>query len=127
MAEAAATQESAGEAQAQADTPQAVEVAGAELPQAEPAHVKGAPGQVDVLLGLTVPIAVTLGQTEVQVRQLLEMGPGSVLKLDRRAGEPVDLYMKGVKFATGRLVVVGENLGVRVKEILPPAARGEEE
>ena len=51
-------------------------------------------------------------------RELLEMGPGSVLKLDRQVGEPIDLFLRGVRFATGHLVVVGDHLGVRIKEIL---------
>ncbi len=70
--------------------------------------------------------AARLGEAEIQIRELLQMGPGSVLKLDRQTGEPVDLYMRGTRFATGYLVVVGEQLGVRVKEILAPQGGAKE-
>ena len=67
-------------------------------------------------------VSVCLGHAEVEVRQLLQSGPGSVLQLDKKAGEPVDLYLRGIRFATGNLVVVGEQLGVRIREILPSAS-----
>lgn len=65
-----------------------------------------------------MPVLAQLGQVEIAVRDLLQMGPGSVIQLDKKAGEPVDLYLRGVQFATGTLVVVGDQLGVRIKEIL---------
>jgi flagellar motor switch protein FliN/FliY len=59
-------------------------------------------------------------------RDLLQLGPGAVVTLDRQVGEPVDLILNGVRFATGHLVVVGDQLGIRIKDILaspaPPAA-----
>ena len=61
------------------------------------------------------------GTADVPVRDLLQLGPGSVLKLNRRKGDPVDIYLRGVKFATGNLVVVGDQLGVRIKEVLSPS------
>jgi len=66
-----------------------------------------------------MPVSVRLGQVEIEVRNLLELGPGSVLKLDRRVGEPVDLLLRGICFATGNLVVVGDHLGVKIKEVMP--------
>jgi len=63
-------------------------------------------------------VTVCLGQARPTVRELLEMGPGSVLKLDRQVGEPIDLFLRGVCFATGHLVVVDDYLAVRIKEIL---------
>ncbi|MFP4107020.1 MAG: FliM/FliN family flagellar motor switch protein [Phycisphaerae bacterium] len=103
-----------------------VEVSEADLPQAEPQPAEGdAPsGQVDILLDTAMNVTASLGETEILVRDLLEMGPGSVLTLDRQVGEPVDLYLRGIRFATGDLVIVGESLGVRIREIL---ASGREE
>ncbi len=95
-----------------------VEVHEAELREVAPQAVKAPAGQIDILLDTAVPVSATLGSAEVLVRDVLQWGPGSVLKLDRHTGEPVDLYLRGVKFATGHIVVVGDQLGVRIKEVL---------
>lgn len=99
----------------------AVAVSETELPESPAAVVPGPGGQIDVLLDALMTLSVTLGEADVPVRDLLQLGPGSVVKLNRRKGEPVDIYLRGVKFATGNLVVVGEQLGVRIKEILSPS------
>lgn len=96
-----------------------VQVRPAEFPQAEPGLTPAPGGQVDILLGTMMPVAASLGQVKMPVRQLLQLGQGSVVKLDRQVGAPIDLFLRGIKFATGHLVVVGENLGVRINEILP--------
>lgn len=100
---------------------QATAVSETELPESPAVIVPGPGGQIEILLDALMSLSVTLGDAELPVRDLLALGPGSVLKLDRRKGEPVDIYLRGVKFATGYLVVVGEQLGVRIKEILSPA------
>lgn len=116
MAKAPATDaEPEADAAAQTD---AVEVHEAELPEAAEGASKTGAGQIDLLLETTVPITVHLGQGEMTVGELLKMGPGSVVLLDKQAGQPVDLFLRGARFATGHLVVVGEQLGVRIKEIL---------
>ena len=97
-----------------------VEVAQAELPEAPPTAEAGRPAHVDVLLDVKMSVEVRLGTVEAQVRDLLQLGPGSVLKLDTPVGEPVTLYLGGVPFATAQIVVVGDRLGVRVEEILSP-------
>jgi flagellar motor switch protein FliN/FliY len=104
---------------------QTVEVQNAELPEVEDSPPVGPGGQVDILLDTALTVSASLGETEIEVRDLLQLGAGSVLKLDRRVGEPVDLVLRGIKFAKGVLVVVGDRLGVRIKEILPPAERAE--
>ena len=103
---------------------QAVEVRQVELPEAADNPERGGAGQIDILLEATVPVMARLGQVEVQLKRLLQLGPGSVLQLDRQVGEPVDLFLRGARFATGQLVVVGDRLGVRIKEILAPAPAG---
>jgi len=99
----------------------------ADLPEVQDTCQSPGGGQIDILLDSPMSVTVCLGQARPAVRDLLEMGPGSVLKLDRQVGEPIDLFMRGVRFATGHLVVVGDHLGVRIKEILatdPEAADG---
>lgn len=95
-----------------------VEVNEAELPEAGAPAARGGGGQIGILLEATVPVTASLGEAELTVRELLAMGPGSVMELDRAAGEPVDLMLRGVCFAKGRLVVTGDKLGVRIEEIL---------
>jgi flagellar motor switch protein FliN/FliY len=103
---------------------QAVEVRQVELPEAADSPARGGAGQIDILLEATVPVTARLGQVEVQLKRLLQLGPGSVLQLDKQVGEPVELFLRGSRFATGQLVVVGDRLGVRIKEVLAPAPAG---
>jgi len=98
----------------------AVEVSDAELAEAAPVGTAQAAGQINVLLDTKVRITAALGSVTMPVRQLLELGPGAVIALDRVAGDPVDLYLNDILFATGTLVCVGEHLGVRIKEIVRP-------
>jgi flagellar motor switch protein FliN len=101
-----------------------VEVHSAHLPEARSQAGPAGGGQVDILLNTTMPVTASLGQTTLQVRQILQLAPGSVVKLDRQVGEPIDLFLRGVRFATAQLVVVGDHLGVRIKEILSGEAGG---
>jgi len=98
----------------------------ADLPEAQDACQAPGGGQIDILLDSPMSVTVCLGEARPAVRELLEMGPGSVLKLDRQVGEPIDLFLRGVRFATGHLVVVDDHLGVRIKEILATGQDAEE-
>lgn len=73
---------------------------------------------IDVLLDLNVPVTVIIDKTEISVQRLLQLGPGSVVKLDKPVGAPVELYLKDVKFATATIVVIDDRFAVRIKEIL---------
>jgi len=111
----------------QAEDGSTVEVSEAELPEAAQSGPQAGGGQIDILLDATMTISVHLGEAGMTVRELLQLGPGSVVQLARQAGEPVEVCLHGVPFATGNLVVVGEQLGVRIREILssaPVAAGG---
>ena len=77
---------------------------------------------IDILLDLNVPVTVAIGRKEVPVQRLLQLSPGSVLKLDKPITAPADLYLKDTRFATGSIVVVDDRFAVRIKEILGPAA-----
>jgi len=122
MAKATATQAKQDQADQAEPAKPAVEAHDAELPKAAETAAQAGGQQIDLLLETDMEVSVCLGKAELQVRDLLQAGPGSVIKLDRKAGEPVDLYLRGVRFATGSLVVIGEQLGVRVREILPAAS-----
>ena len=121
MTEATTTEEQAPPQ----DAAEGVEVQEAELPEVEPGTVQAPGGQLDILLDTTVQVSVRLGQTEMRARELIQLGPGSVVTLDRRAGQPVELLLRGIPFALGKLVVVGEQLGVKVEQILSPKEREE--
>ena len=115
MAKATETKEKKDASQ-EAQAP-GVEVQEAELPEVADSASQGTETEIDVLLDTVMPVDVSLGQVELQIRDLLQLGDGAVLKLDKRVGEPVDILLRGARFATGALVVVGDRLGVRVKEI----------
>ena len=95
-----------------------VEVNEAQLPEAVDSGQRTAEGKIDLLLDVSVSVTVRLGEADIEVRELLSMGPGSVLQLDKKVGEPVDLLLRGHKFATGSLVSVEGKLGVRISEIV---------
>ena len=78
----------------------------------------GAGASLDILLDMNVPITIAIGRTEISVRRLLQLGPGAVLKLGKPIDEPVDLYLRDTRFATGRVVVVDGRFAVKITEIL---------
>jgi flagellar motor switch protein FliN/FliY len=84
----------------------------------ENAGATGPGSKLDILLDMSVPIMAAIGRTEVSVRRLLQLGPSSVLKLDKPVDEPVDLFLRDTKFATGEVVVVEDRFAVRIKEII---------
>jgi flagellar motor switch protein FliN len=73
---------------------------------------------LSALMDLTLPVAIELGRTSMSVQDILRLGRGSVVQLDRLAGEPVDIYVGDRRFAEGEVVVLGENFGVRITRIL---------
>jgi flagellar motor switch protein FliN/FliY len=107
---------------ATAEVDEATEVQTAELPEAADSGARVPGGQLDIILDTAVEVSANLGDARMPARELLELGPGAVITLDREAGQPIDLILNGVRFATGNLVVVGDRLGVRIKEILAPAS-----
>ena len=78
----------------------------------------GAGGSIDLLLDMNIAVTVAIGQTEIPVRRLLRLGPGSVLELDKSIGEPADLYLRDTRFATGSVVVVDGRFAVKIQQIL---------
>jgi flagellar motor switch protein FliN/FliY len=82
-------------------------------------------GETDIALLLDVPlsISVELGRTSLTIRDLLALGQGSILQLDRHAGEPVDVLVNGKRLARGEVVVIDEDFGIRVTEVVTPEER----
>ncbi len=80
----------------------------------------GANGEVpmSMLMDLTLPVSIELGRTTMSVQEILQLGRGSVVQLERLAGEPIDIYVGDRRFAEGEVVVLGENFGVRVTRII---------
>lgn len=79
---------------------------------------------LSLLLDLTLPVSIELGRTSMTVQEILRLGRGSVIQLERLAGEPIDIYVGERRFAEGEVVVLGEHFGVRITRIVnhaPPA------
>jgi flagellar motor switch protein FliN len=73
---------------------------------------------LDLLLGVNLQVTVEIGRTKLAIRDVLGLAPGSIVELDKLAGEPVDVLVNGRQIATGEVVVVDENFGVRITEIV---------
>jgi flagellar motor switch protein FliN/FliY len=97
----------------------------AQLPEAPADSGPASTGQLDILLDMGIPISVVLGQTQIPIRRLLQLGPGSVLQLDKSIEAPADLYLKDSKFAEADIVVVEDRFAVRIKKILGAGAPAE--
>ncbi|HWK26939.1 MAG TPA: flagellar motor switch protein FliN [Solirubrobacter sp.] len=74
---------------------------------------------------VSVELAVEVGRTRMTIREALALGPGSIVTLNRLAGEPVDLLVNGKPIARGEVVVIDEEFGLRVTEVLAPKGEAE--
>lgn len=82
-----------------------------------------APGDIGLLLDVPLQVSVELGRTELRIRNVLELVPGSIIELDRLAGEPVDVLVNGKAIARGEVVVIDEEFGIRITDIASQASR----
>ncbi len=73
---------------------------------------------LDVLLDVPMPVVIESGRASLTVQQVLQLGIGSVVPLDRAVGEPVDIYVSDRRLAQGEVVVVGDRFGVRITRVL---------
>lgn len=96
----------------------ATQVRSVEFPEAPESTAAAAAGQLDILLDMDIPITVLLGSTQIPVRRLLQLGPGSVLPLEKSIEAPADLFLKDSKFAEGDVVVVDNRFAVRIRRII---------
>lgn len=79
--------------------------------------------KLDVILDIPVTIAMEIGRAEISIRNLLQLNQGSVVELDRLAGEPMDVLVNGTLVAHGEVVVVNEKFGIRLTDVISPADR----
>lgn len=86
-----------------------------------PAESGGHQGSLGLLMDVSLQVTVELGRTRMQIRDLLQVGPGSVVELDKLAGEPVDVLANSKLIARGEVVVIDENFGVRITQIVNQA------
>jgi flagellar motor switch protein FliN/FliY len=95
--------------------------------EADSAHPAAAPARtmsgLDLLHGVEMEVTVELGRTRLTVRDLLSLRAGSVIELDRAAGSPADVLVNGRLIARGEVVVIEENFGIRITEILASSDR----
>lgn len=78
---------------------------------------------LDVILDIPVTIAMEVGSTSITIRNLLQLNQGSVIELDRLAGEPLDVLVNGTLIAHGEVVVVNEKFGIRMTDVISPSER----
>lgn len=78
---------------------------------------------LDVILDVAVTLSMEVGRARIPIRNLLQLNQGSVVELERAAGEPLDVYANGTLIAHGEVVVVNERFGVRLTDVVSPAER----
>lgn len=84
---------------------------------------EGAPSKIDLILDVTLPVAVELGRARMQIQDILKLAPGSVIALDKSAGDPVELFINDRPIAKGEVVIIDENFGVRLTSIVTTSER----
>ena len=110
--------EAAVEEKQEQQTDSRTEVKSVDFSEVNGSEVAGSSGSIDFLLDMNVTVTVTIGKRNMTIRRLLQLGPGSILKLDKPVDVPADLYIKDTKFATGSIVVVDGRFAVRIKNIV---------
>jgi|SRR5690554_1036210 len=83
----------------------------------------GTPPDLDVILDIPVTISMEVGNTQIAIRNLLQLNQGSVIELDRLAGEPLDVLVNGTLIAHGEVVMVNEKFGIRLTDVVSPSER----
>jgi flagellar motor switch protein FliN len=78
---------------------------------------------MDVILDVPVTLSMEVGRTRVPIRNLLQLNQGSVVELERVAGEPLDVFVNGTLIAHGEVVVVNEKFGIRLTDVISPSER----
>lgn len=99
---------------------QAAMAAAAALPIAAPAANDA---KLEVILDVPVTLTLEVGRTRLPIRSLLQLAQGSVVELERAAGEPLDVFVNGTLIAHGEVVVVNDKFGIRLTDVISPAER----
>ena len=78
----------------------------------------GAPANIDLIMDVALEVTVELGRTKKSISEVLDFAPGTIIELDKVAGEPVEVFVNGKMVARGEVVVIEESFGVRITEII---------
>ncbi len=97
--------------------------AAAEVQAAAGAAGGSQPRTLDFILDVTLQVTVEVGRARMTIQDLLQLGQGSVVELEKLAGEPLDIYVNGKQVARGEAVIVNEKFGVRLTDIISPEER----
>ena len=89
----------------------------------QPAGGTGAEANLDTVLDIPVTISMEIGRSKISIRNLLQLNQGSVVELDRLAGEPLDVTVNGTLIAHGEVVVVNDKYGIRLTDVVSAAER----
>jgi flagellar motor switch protein FliN/FliY len=90
---------------------------------AAPESRAGGDVNLDVILDVPVTLSLEVGRTRLPIRSLLQLNQGSVVELERAAGEPLDVFVNGTLVAHGEVVVVNDKFGIRLIDVVSPAER----
>jgi len=109
-------------------SPDDIDFGTAEVSKAEFQHLQAPAGSkdaqnIDLLMDVDLPVSIELGRTKLSIAEILALGPGSVVELNKLAGEPVDLLVNNKPVAKGEVVVVDENFGLRITQLMTPEER----
>ncbi len=111
----------------QTETPSVVDLPSFDLPPSGGGNGAGGAsygaGGMGRVRDIPLDVTVELGRTRLLIRDILDLGTGSIIELDKLAGEPVDLFANGLLVARGEVIVIDDNFGVRVTEIITAAER----
>ena len=107
----------------EASSEEYVEMSEADFQPLQDRSKNGNGANLDMLMSLDMPIIIELGRTKLTIKNILELGQGSIIELDKLSGDPVDVFINDRKFAEGEVVVVDENFGVRITEIVSPVEK----
>lgn len=119
----AAAMEEAGTPMEESTAGSALQAENVTLDKLQSSASSGDDLNLDVILDIPVTISMEIGNTKINIRNLLQLNQGSVVELDRMAGEPLDVVVNGTLIAHGEVVVVNEKFGIRLTDIISPAER----
>lgn len=94
-----------------------------QFPQFDDGYITQQKENMDIIMDVPLEVTVELGRTSKKIKDILEFNPGTVIELDRLAGEPIDILVNGKFVAQGEVVVIDENFGIRITEIINPELR----
>ena len=120
---AAAMQEAEAAEQEKGSTSKVTTPAMEEFEEDEGPVMGGPAPDLDVILDIPVTISMEVGNTQIPIRNLLQLNQGSVIELDRLAGEPLDVLVNGTLIAHGEVVMVNEKFGIRLTDVISPTER----